>query len=352
MDKYFKIFLGSDPEFFYKKDGKVIGAEKVLGQLPNKQIGLGFGDSGKVIIDGVQAELNPTASDCRESHLFFVGNLLRDVRKKLPPGVTAHFDQLVDIDKSEMESLSKNCQQFGCTPSFNVYGAQEVEVRDASKYFKRSAGGHIHLGYNNDMVRATGILEPSKLVPILDIIVGNTCVLLDRSEGNKERRKNYGRAGEYRTPKYGIEYRTLSNFWLDNYIVAHLVFGLCRQAVNYVANGMDKEILRLVDQKDIIKAINENDFDLALENFKKIVPILRKTPNNGAYPLNYNSIVAFLFLVEKGYKNVFPCGIEQWENLLDTWFSKTGFENWANAMDYKLKKEKVEYYNSLVESLK
>ena len=356
------VSFGCDPEFFYKKGRSVIGAEKVLGKFKNSELAT---YEGKVIIDGIQAELNPLPSHCRNLESSTIATLFRNVNEHLPKGVSISLDPVVSVTKKEMASLSPACQQFGCTPSFNVYGVQEVAVRDASKYLKRSAGGHIHLGYLS--ITPKGLLEPSEIVPLLDAIVGNTCVLLDRHEGNKERRKNYGRAGEYRTPKYGIEYRTLSNFWLYNHTMMHLVFGLCRQAVSYLGNGKKDKILKLVDQKDIIKAINENDFDLAMANFKKLLPIFKATINNGSYPLNENSLVAFMYLVENGYKEVFKDEQGSYVNgekpykivyadgtsRIGTKYGyRIGFENWANVTVEKMKKEKSEYYKSIIKSLK
>lgn len=361
MKNYFPVSFGCDPEFFFEEGGKIIGAEKVLGKLPGGELKVidNGREYGKVIIDGVQGEMNPTPNNCRESHAYYIGTIFTQLKNHLPKGVSVNFDQMVDVTEDEMVSLNPKSQQFGCTPSMNVYGAQPVQIQDASKYLKRSAGGHVHLGYVYDSYRGLGLLAPEKIVPILDILVGNTCVLLDRSEGNKERRKNYGRAGEYRLPSYGIEYRTLSNFWLHNYTMMHFVFGLCRQAMNIVGNDMAEEFLKLVDQKDIIKAINENDFDLAMSNFKKIVPFLQKTPDNGSYPLNENSIIPFMFLVEEGYKNVFEGGIDPWVALVKReingdytgWDNRVGFESWAYNMNEKLKSEKKEYYDSIVKSL-
>jgi hypothetical protein len=144
---------------------------------------------------------------------------------------------------------------------------------DPEKYRIRSAAGHIHLGDASGSTTSSqwaALHSPDRLVPILDIIVGNTCVLLDRDPGNVERRRVYGRAGEYRTPPYGIEYRVLSNFWLRSYSLMSFVMSLSRFAVGLLTatihNGGRKgvnyeaELLKLVNMDDIRRAINENDF--------------------------------------------------------------------------------------------
>ena len=80
MLQFKSIVFGCDPEFFFSKNGEVIGAEKVIaengleykrGDFEDKKDGdtvsgysRGAGNS-KIIIDGVQAELNPRANTCR-----------------------------------------------------------------------------------------------------------------------------------------------------------------------------------------------------------------------------------------------------------------------------------------------
>ena len=70
------ISLGCDPEFFFSKKGKVIGSEKVLPEN-------GLCDSsgyGKIVMDGVQAEINPSPSTCRASLGYNIRNCFTNIR--------------------------------------------------------------------------------------------------------------------------------------------------------------------------------------------------------------------------------------------------------------------------------
>lgn len=308
------ISLGCDPEFFFAdRRGDVIGSEKILE---------GHTRASGIIIDGVQAEMNPGASSCRET---LAGNIsacfgrIHQILKSRGDNVTLKMDTLVDISERELNSLSDASRRFGCAPSTNIYSqgenkTSEIKANPAT-YLKRSAGGHIHLGNylsgyldektyggNSEYARQHDQAKrlekamkqmPEIMVPILDIVVANTCVLLDRQAGNKERRENYGRVGEFRIKDYGIEYRTLSNFWLLSYPLMSLVTGLCRLAVHLVSesnehNDYVKALFDAVSREDIVKAVNENDFDLAMKNFEAIAPILIMAAgdyNNGYWPL-------------------------------------------------------------------
>jgi hypothetical protein len=332
------VSFGADPEFFFTKGKSIIGAEKIL---PEEGMGystksdavptgngtvVGDDPTGKIIIDGVQAELNPRPNTCRANLGNEISLCFRELYKKLDKDVNIDFSPTVTVSKKEMDSLSDKSKEFGCGASKNVHASlEESMIRvDPTKYMKRSAGGHIHIGNSKGSYSETEVQyaldNPKKLVTMYDILVGNTCVMLDRDPGNKERRKNYGRAGEYRTPKHGIEYRTLSNFWLKSYKLMSLVTGLMRSATSVVASGYGKDCLveeftKRVNMKHVEKAINTNNFDLAKKNFDKIKDLFMLLQGGERdHPFHSENIKYFEHFIEKG---------------LDYWFKEDPFDHWV-----------------------
>jgi len=320
--------LGSDPEFFYaNKQGVVIGSEKVL---PKEGISMG---EGKIIRDGVQAELNPEPRLCREQLAGNIRSCFQKIKEQMAGKelLYINFKEVVEVSQKEMDELSDESKVFGCAPSNNIYTGKSIIKFDPKVYRYRSAGGHIHLGkWTKSMIGEyndlTGIFadintaldDPKRTVPILDLIVGNTCVLVDRDPLAIERRKVYGKAGEYRTPPHGIEYRTLSNFWLKCYPLMGFVMGLARLAVLIVANDRDKELLSKVKIENVAKAINENNFELAYKNFKKIEkPLLDMIPDgfDNSIPITKNTIKEFKHFLTKD---------------LSYWFKEDSLEHWVN----------------------
>lgn len=257
--------LGCDPEFFFKRKNEIIGAEKVLpvGGLKTK--------GGKIIIDGVQGELNPNPSTNPDELYQNILDCFSELKNILSEDTTIDTSVTVEVSESEMQSLDDKSKQFGCAPSLNTSGVCGTGISDASKYLKRSAGGHIHLGHNNnEKLIFLFKHEPEKVVNVLDIVVGNTCVILDRDEGNIERRKTYGRAGEYRLPPHGLEYRTLSNFWLKDKKSFDRVITLVDVAISILLEDRADELIRKVDMDKIHKAINENNLSLSISNFDRV----------------------------------------------------------------------------------
>lgn len=286
---------GSDPEFFLNRAGQVVGSEKLI-----PEEGLTFAGGGKVVRDGVQVEFNPLPGTInvlgRSLTLCFTG-LMAHLKGK---DAILDWRGLVEIAPEEIASLSPENRELGCQPSENVYGLRPIDV-DGVNYRKRSAGGHLHFGglpytlysqYN-------GVDYRPKLIPLFDIFVGNSCVLLDRDPGQQERRLNYGRAGEYRLQPHGVEYRTPSNFWLRGYPLMDFVFGMgrfCVELANLTAKGdkTELELVELVDIDNFIRAIDTNDAELAERNYRSIVPFMRNHLPAMGFPLNPKNLDNFL----------------------------------------------------------
>src|SRR5690606_38791590 len=138
----------------------------------------------------------------------------------------------------------------------------------------------------------------------LDLVVGIPSVLMDRDPSNIERRKLYGRAGEYRLPAHGFEYRTPSNFWLTSYPLMSLVFGLARMAVQMAGSPHYQLYLREFfseySTKEVEHAINSNDFNLAYKIYnsieKKLISIIPEGRDKGmddSYPIRSSTIKHF-----------------------------------------------------------
>ncbi len=252
------VLLGGDPEILLESDGKIYESAS----LDEDKLKT----TRDIARDGYQAELHPDAHGCREVMWGkYVASALKLEEKFGFVPVTGAGRW---IPQSEFVDLTDASKRFGCVPSSNIYGAKSIDV-DAMFYMFRPLGGHIHLGFDKQKVNL------AQFVRLLDIFVGNTSVLFDQNDTDlqQERRKNYGRAGEFREKPYGVEYRTLSNFWLKNYVYMSMVYGLARQALALAMQDPKKASdLESLFGAEIEEAINSNDSGLALKNFA----ILRK----------------------------------------------------------------------------
>lgn len=137
-----------------------------------------------------------------------------------------------------------------CDPDFNVYTESENEKPDGSKTRLRSAGLHLHCGYDDPNID-TSLL----LIKYMDMYVGLPSVLKDK---DKRRRSLYGKAGCFRLTSYGCEYRVLSSAMMKDVPTLQFVWAQVQKAVVACARGS-----RLASSKDVIQAINDSDLELA-----------------------------------------------------------------------------------------
>ena len=73
------------------------------------------------------------------------------------------------------------------------------------------------------------------VIRMCDLFLGIPSLLLDRDPTSKDRRKLYGGAGSHRIRnKYGVEYRSLSNFWVSRPSLVELIYNLATVAVRIV----------------------------------------------------------------------------------------------------------------------
>lgn len=307
------ITYGTDPEGFFQLDGQIIGSDRVLPVegLINRNYGQPF-----VVLDGVQFELNPAPANSVSglaSNLSSAFNLLRQ-HLAGQPGVTLNWSKIVEVSRKELDSLSQKARELGCLPSMNIYGEQPLRC-NVKTYRKRSPGGHVHVGLTGTNVFSGGRDARQRLVPLYDIFLGQWCILLDRDPGAAERRENYGRAGEFRLPSHGVEYRTLDNFWVRNYTLMSFVFGMANLAtsvlVHTVTGGaQERELVSIVNVPRMRKAIEKNDIRLAKRNILELKPWLMKNLPDIGFPIRPGLIDKFLelgsYIDRQGIESVFP----------------------------------------------
>jgi hypothetical protein len=105
--------------------------------------------------------------------------------------------------------------------------------------------------------------EAMDIVRCLDTVIGLQSLFLD--EG-KERRKLYGRAGCMRKKPYGLEWRTLSNFWVFTAYDRRWVHNAVRWCVDNRANIVPHASQ---DVEAIINEEREREAFLYLKSLKK-----------------------------------------------------------------------------------
>lgn len=253
MSSTHKLTVGSDPEIILRdSNGELASAEGLLGGSKSQPR---ITNNGAIQEDGIAAELNPLPAT---SLLSFISNhklVLGDLKEILEP-----LDLHVDISPSATftDSLldSFQARESGCERDFNAWKVSVNPIVSLEDTNLRAFGGHLHIGFER---AKTDKMSRLAFVKALDMELAVPFTLYD---DDKERRTLYGKAGAHR-PKFlnkdgydGVEYRVLSNFWLNSESMMSFVYS----KIEYVSNNIDFLSGKADSLKDeIISIINTVD---------------------------------------------------------------------------------------------
>ena len=260
------LMVGSDPEMqLINRNGEVISA---IDLIPGTKENPFKTKHGSVQWDNIFAEVNSLPSKNADEfvlHHHLILNDLRDIIK--PLDLNLQFMASVLAGPSLLSDPRAN--QAGCDPDFSAWELCPNEPADYSVTSIRASGGHLHCSF--DQAKGEdGEENRIKFVRALDLVLGVPSTIHDR---DTDRRKYYGKAGSFR-PKYsdqhgydGVEYRTLSNFWLKSDDLMRMVFS----GVELVHNNLD-HFSSLAEQfkDDIISIINNGDYKSAQRLSKEV----------------------------------------------------------------------------------
>lgn len=223
-------------------NGSVLSA---IGLVGSKEEPTSLGDGVYIFADNVLVELNTPPST---GLLQFLSRLHKTFNL-----AAAHLAPKKLLAKAALnfppeELQSPEAFMFGCTPEYCAWEVMDGLVcRVAAPIIQfgnnfRSCGGHIHIGCE------AALKHPIELVRALDFYVGVPSVMMDRDSSSAARRSIYGGAGYFRPTAYGLEYRTLSNFWLASPAHASVIYRLVQFAVrNHLQSANDNVYREVID---------------------------------------------------------------------------------------------------------
>lgn len=336
--KYFT--LGTDPEVFVVDDkSQLLPAFMWLPPKKQAQAVSAY----EPFWDGFQAEFSTPAQSCINclvDAVHFSLERIDKAAKAVNPKARLTISNTFRIKQAVLDETEPEYVALGCMPSLNAYGKRGKCLDNGRELQDRSAGGHLHFG---------GFAEKeapayNQFVKPLDQILGVWAVGVAASFDNPIRRQYYGLAGEHRTPVYGyshpvipgrshggydsydhskkiptdfgIEYRTLSNFWLAHPVIMQATWEVARQTMRLALNAP-----ALVD---LWATTDDETFDVIQScNVKQAREILKRNE------------AMFLWLMNQSFGNLpkilVPDGAEVAQRTLD--LSQRGLEAYVKEPD-------------------
>ncbi len=237
------FLIGADPEFFLEMEGKFISAINKVGGSKDHPEPIGNGCA--VQEDNVAVEFCIPPSDNAKAFYNSIMYSLSQIKERIPEFT---FSKVASAEFDDNELAHPRAMEFGCEPDFNAWTGRKNPRPHAPNHKLRSAGGHVHVGDVTD-------LNKRQLIQAMDLFHGVPSVKLDP---DTVRRKLYGKAGAFRPKTYGVEYRTLSNFWIWDKGLVDWVYHQTSRAVDFVRSG---NVLSKEDGTLIQDAINKGNLE-------------------------------------------------------------------------------------------
>lgn len=236
------IRIGCDPELFIQNTAtnRFVSAEDKNGPIiPGTKKHPFEVRGGAIQVDGVAAEFNINPVVDFNGFLGNIKSVITDlntrVREKNPsyrlrPVPTATFMPKYFFN------LPEHTLELGCEPDYSAY-TMEANPRPETKEPFRTGSGHIHIGWVDNVGDPNSqghMLDCQMVVKELDKYLHFASKDWDK---DTKRQELYGKPGSFRPKKYGVEYRPLSNSWLQNPNTIRSVFLITMGVVRSLESG-------------------------------------------------------------------------------------------------------------------
>lgn len=262
--KFDSFMLGSDPELMLTRGNTLVSAIPIIKGTKEKPIRI---TDGMVQHDNVNAEFGITPASTEDEWVTRHRSVLSQLDAMVGDDIKLLVAASALFPQSELDC--EEARRFACDPDFNAYTCEMNFIDDgAADGSLRSCGGHIHLGLEGLSDRLNTQLG---IVKAMDIFLGITSLLLDKDPTSQRRRNLYGKAGAHRPKPYGVEYRSLGNFWVSHPSLTRLMWKMTRDCVAAYGNkhtaGINGRAIRTI--------IDHGLMDKAEAAMKKLViPLL------------------------------------------------------------------------------
>lgn len=235
VPKFKLLKIGSDTEMFLKdkRSNKPVPVIGLLGGTKEEPLSVPeLGEGFAVQEDNVMVEYNIPAAKTADEFSTSIKAMVGYLRKKFDDkGLKLAIAPSMIFTKSQLDH--EQARRIGCEGDFCVWTRSlNPNPKDAPELeTMRSAGGHVHVSFTVDGKLPDDILQVEEVVKGIDASLGVMSVILDK---DTRRKKLYGKSGAFRPKPYGIEYRTLSNFWITKPEYTDWVFNTIQNVFAYL----------------------------------------------------------------------------------------------------------------------
>lgn len=241
------ITIGADPELFLQNEQELISAEGLIGGTKKKPLAIPEYPGYFLQEDNIMVEFNIPPANTSEKFI----DSIETMREYIDMAALIHDATISPLASGDLNPRFLQTPQaitFGCEPDNCVYLGKANDIPMVNGTL-RTCGGHLHIGYDNPNNNLS-----VKIIKAMDMTLGLDSLRLDKDE---RRRSMYGKAGAFRFKKFGVEYRTLSNFWIFNRKLIYWAYSGTIAAIELINSGL-LDSLESEYSTYIVEAINKN----------------------------------------------------------------------------------------------
>lgn len=228
-----RFSIGSDPEFMLIREKTFRSA---IGIVPGDKFERHVIGKHQFYYDNVLAECAIAPARSKSGFVTNIQDCLTKLANLVAPN-ELFMRAAQDYPQKELEH--PEAKKIGCDPEICAYDLQQIKPnrQEFAGSSLRTAGGHIHLGASI----AKEAFGCYSCVRMLDLFLALPAIYIEQDPTAKTRKQWYGQAGRFRQPPHGVEYRTLSNFWLASPVLVELVYDICGFVLKYVEDGRHEQ---------------------------------------------------------------------------------------------------------------
>lgn len=271
--------FGADPELFVvDSNGKPVSAHGLLEGTKKSPM---IVEGGALQVDGMALEFNINPLGDVSQAYSAIRTVVEQLKMFVPEGCRLSAQPVAEFGKAYINEQPDVAKELGCDPDFNAWADGAINPTPDVELPFRTGSGHIHIGWtSNADVASEGHMEACIWVAKqLDYCLGIPSLLFGDPEQMKKRRNLYGKAGCFRPKSYGMEYRTLDNYWMRSKKHTQYVFQMAAYAVDCLERGYhffnedmsglyDNELPRIINDCDVTAAKKAIEDSYVLKKFE------------------------------------------------------------------------------------
>lgn len=259
---YTLLQVGTDAEVFLKsREGIPVPVFGMLGgsKLEPKKVPE-LGEGFAVQEDNVMAEFNIPACYTKEAFDSSIAKMLGHLSSTF----LNKYGLLLDISSSknfdEDSLLHPQAIHFGCEPDYCAWTKEQNELDRENPALRtlRTAAAHVHVSFERNDGEKIDMEDRITVVKLLDVFLGVPATIID----DPVRKQFYGKAGAFRPKPYGVEYRTLGNFWIQSSEYRRWVFSQAARAIDFSSSDVISSLLSRKSTERLVQTcINKNNLE-------------------------------------------------------------------------------------------